>query len=158
LTEVIGFMVVGLFGMGAALKGVSWFRRWRVVRQVDPATITREARGVSMRVSVQGSRLLPGMSRTRANRTRGDLLLLKDRLLLASNRGTLLDLRKDRGRKLSSARCTGPGRLVLEGEIPVPSGPPGLFRIELQLADAPVWADAVAVWTDGQAPFGSWEA
>ena len=58
MTEVIGFMVIGLFGMGAALKGVSWFRRWRVVSQVDPSTITREARGVSMRVSVQGLSLI----------------------------------------------------------------------------------------------------
>lgn len=156
MTEVVALMVFAMLGMGATLKGLSWYQRWRVVRHLDPERITREARGVSMRVMVQGSRLLPGMSRTRANRTRGDLILMSDRLLLASNRGTLLDLRDNRGKKLSSARCTGPGRLILEGTIPVPSGPPGLYRIELQVPNASAWAAEIGPWTEGKEAFGSW--
>ena len=159
MTEVVALMVFAMLGMGATLKGLSWYQRWRVVRRLDPEQITRQARGASMRVMVQGSRLLPGMSRTRANRTRGDLILMSDRLLLTSSRGTLLDLRNNRGKKLSSARCTGPGRLILEGTIPVPSGPPGLYRIELQVDEASAWATELGPWTEGKQgkeAFGSW--
>lgn len=155
LLVVVGSLVL----IGAIMKGISWFRRTSLTRAIPEDAIVRQLRGTSMRVLTQGPPVLPGMSNRKANRTIGDLLLMKDRLLLVCNRGTLLDIREDRGRKLSSARCTGPGRLVLEGEIAVPSGVAGQYRIELSAEDAPDWARALAPYVDSDAEtFASWEA
>jgi len=142
LAIVVGALVLG----GAVLRGLSWFTRYRAVRTVAAGDIRRAARGVSLRMLVHGRTALPGMNPRRANRTAGDLVLTDDRLLVASGRGTLVDLRRDRGRKLTSARCPGPGKLVIEGDSPGPRGQVGLFRIEVMLPDAPAWAEALQPW------------
>ncbi|MBW1881469.1 MAG: hypothetical protein JRJ84_24190, partial [Deltaproteobacteria bacterium] len=67
-----------------------------------------------------------------------------DRFLLTSNRGLLADLGPDRGRRFTSVRCTGPGRLVIEGDVPRGDDARGLYRFELVLGDAPAWAEALA--------------
>ena len=100
-----------------------------------------------MRVLVQGTRALPGMKASSANRTIGDLVLLADRFVLTTGRGVLADLRTDRGRRFTSVRCTGPGRLVIEGDVPGPNpDKKGLYRVEMILDDAGDWAEVLKPW------------
>ncbi len=141
--EAVAIVVGVLLVVGAAMRGWSWWARARVLRTIDAQAIVRQARGQSLRVLVHGPTALPGMNPRRANRTTGDLVLTADRLLVTSGRGTLVDLRPGRGRKLSSVRCPGPGKLVIEGDSPGPRDTMGLFRIETMLDDAPGWAEAL---------------
>ncbi|MCB9668599.1 MAG: hypothetical protein H6734_03895 [Alphaproteobacteria bacterium] len=133
---------------GATLKGLSWGRRQRMIRTVDPESIVRQVRGASLRVLVEGPAALPSMSRSKANRTVGDVLVTADRLLVVCGRGTLVDIRPGKGRPLGSVRSPGPGRLVMEGTVPAASGPDGSFRIELVVDDAPGWVEALAPFRD----------
>lgn len=151
------FVVLGsLIIVGSILKLLSWRKRTALV-QIPEDRIVRQLRGASMRVLTQGPPVFPGMSTNKANRTLGDLVLTADRLLLVCNRGKLLDIGDKHGRKLGSARCTGPQRLILEGELPVPQGVVGRYRIEIVTPDAPAWAAALAPWVqpEGEA-FASW--
>ncbi|MEZ4318272.1 MAG: hypothetical protein R3F61_12250 [Myxococcota bacterium] len=136
-----------LVGAGALLKGLSWARRERIVRAIDPATVVRVARGVSLRILTQGPTTLPGMNPDRANRTIGDFVLTADRFLIGSSRGVLVDVQPGRPR-LRSIRSTGPGRLVIEGATPGATGPGGSYRIELVIDDAEAWASALAPFAD----------
>ena len=146
MTEPVAIALAALILIGGALRATSWYRRHLQVRDIDPQSILRERRGVSMKVMVQGTRTLPGMSTSRANRTTGDLILMQDRFLLTSGRGPLADLRPGR-RKFKSVRCTGPGRLVIEGDVPNSGDrPDGLYRVELVVEDANEWAKALEPW------------
>jgi len=146
MTQSVLIALVAMMVAGALLRLNSWSRRWRYLRTVDPSQILRQNRGVSMRVLVQGTRVLAGMSTRKANRTVGDLVLSRDRFLITSGRGLIADLR-DGGRRFRSVRCTGPGRLVIEGDVPGPDPErPGLYRVELMLQDASEWATALAPW------------
>lgn len=146
VVQALIVVLVALFAVGVGLKLMSWWKRQAALSGIDPDAIVRERRGVSMRVLVQGTRALPGMTTNKANRTTGDLVLLADRFVLATGRGAVADLREDRGRRFTSVRCTGPGRLVIEGDVPNPNGNPGLFRVEVMLEDAREWADALKPW------------
>ena len=111
-----------------------------------------------MRVLVHGPNVLPGMNPSRANRTRGDLVLTDDRFLLVSGRGTLADLRPGVGRRFTSVRTTGPGRLIIEGDRPGTQGVSAQFRIEIHSDDAPAWVEALQDFVDAPAdgaPVGS---
>lgn len=133
----------------ALVRGVVHVRGWLLRRRIRAAAegIERIAEGVSLRVLVEGTAVLPGLRARGANRTRGDLVLCADRFLVVSNRGCVLDLRRGSGSGLTSARCTGPGRLVLEGRVPSPSGRPGLYRVEAPVDDAEGWAVALRPFT-----------
>ncbi len=146
LTEAFLVVIVAFFVAGAALKGLSWARRRSALQDIDPGSVIKEHRGVSMRVLVQGTKVLPGMKLSKANRTTGDLVLLADRFVLTSGRGVIADLRESRGRRFSSVRCTGPGRLIIEGEVPGPGEQTGMYRVEMVLEDAPGWAAALKPW------------
>lgn len=141
--EAIAIVVGVLVLTGTAMRVASWWNRHRVLRTLPADAVVRQARGQSLRVLVHGPTTLPGMNPRRANRTRGDLVMTADRLVVTSGRGTLVDIRPDRGRRLTSARCPGPGKLVLEGDAPGPRGLTGLFRIETLIDDAPAWAEAL---------------
>lgn len=145
MTQALIVVLVGLALTGGGLRLASWLKRYRVLRAIDQDSIVRQTRGVSMKVLVQGTRTLPGMSTTRANRTKGDLVLLGDRFLITSGRGTIADLREGR-RLFRSVRCTGPGRLIIEGDVPGPLDKTGLYRIEMVLPDASDWAKALEPW------------
>lgn len=144
--QALVVVLVALFGVGVGLKLLSWWRRQVALSGIEPDQVVKERRGVSMRVLVQGTRALPGMTTNKANRTTGDLVLLADRFVLATGRGAIADLREGRGRRFTSVRCTGPGRLVIEGDVPNPSGNPGLYRVEVMLEDATQWAEALQPW------------
>ncbi len=139
-------VAVGFLAVGAAMRGWSWWMRERVVRALSDRPLVRSARGVSLRVLSRGARVLPGMTSNRAHRTRGDLLLLDGRFVVASSRGKLLDVSEagtGPGLPVRSIRCPGPGKLVIEGSVPRAEGDPGLFRIETLVPDAVEWARAL---------------
>ncbi len=141
--QTLAIIALALTLAGLVVRSFGWLVRWRGRRRLGDRAITRAARGRSLRVLVQGTRVFEGMSTTKANRTVGDLWLAADAFVLACNRGVLVDATATSGRTLTSARCTGPGRLVLEGEVATPEGPPGLYRVEAQLDDAEAWAAAL---------------
>jgi len=136
-------VVVALTLIGTVLQAHGYWQRYRVVSTIAKDDITRIERGVSMRVMVQGITGMPGMKERRGNRTRGDLVLTKDRFLLTSRRGTLADLTPNGGRRFTSVRCTGPGRLIIEGDVPRNSGQNGLYRFEIVVERADQWVDAL---------------
>jgi hypothetical protein len=152
--EALLVVLLPLVGSGVVLKGWTWWIRHRVLRTIPADRIVRQARGVSLRVLVQGPNVLTGMNPSKANRTTGDLVLTDDRFVLTSGRGVLSDLRPERGRRFTSVRSTGPGRLVIEGDRPGPQGQPGGFRVEVMLADASDWVAALQPFVvEGAAPF-----
>jgi hypothetical protein len=155
MTQALLAILFALALAGGGLKALSWYKRHRILRDIDPDAIVRDARGVSMKVLVQGTRSLPGMSTSRANRTVGDLVLLPDRFVITSSRGLIADLREGR-RKFRSVRCTGPGRLIIEGDVPTSTDQhPGLYRVELVLPDANTWAEVLKPWIREGGEFGS---
>ncbi len=141
-----GFVIVliALTLVGTALQAHGWWKRYRILRTIPAEEIVRIERGVSLRVMVQGITGMPGMKERRGNRTRGDLVLTKDRFVLTSRRGTLADLKPAAGRRFTSIRCTGPGRLIIEGDVPRDSGKNGLYRFEIVVEHADQWVDALA--------------
>lgn len=123
----------GIVSAGALLRGYGLLvRRRALARLPDRAT---RVQGFTLRIMARGRHGLPGVSSGRTQRTTGDLGYTDDRLLLASNRGVLVDMRADGGRFLTSVRTTGPGKIVVEGETPGASGPVGTFRLELGIAE-----------------------
>lgn len=142
--QALVLVVIALTGAGFALRGMGWLVRGRARRRLGDRAIVREARGRSMRVLVQGTNVFEGMSTTKANRTAGDLWLASDMLVVACNRGVLIEVSGSTAGTLTASKCTGPARLVLEGAVPVADGQPGLYRIEVQIDDAPGWASAIA--------------
>ncbi len=133
-------VIVGVIAAGAALKTVGWTRRYRALRTVPPSEIRRAARGIPLRVFVDGPTGLPSMTPHRANRTIGDLVLTDDRLILVSTRGVLIDLKLGSGRALHSIRAPAPLQLIVEGRVPHAAGGVASFRIEATLPDAERWA------------------
>lgn len=141
--QAVVVVVVAVVGAGAALRGWGWWIRTRLLRRIPADRVTRLRRGVSLRILVQGADALPGMNPRKANRTTGDLALSEDRFLLVSARGLVADMAPAAGRRFTSVRCPGPGKLVMEGRVSRPSGPAGQFRVEVILPDAVEWADAL---------------
>lgn len=128
----------------AVLNLVRWMRtsqRRAAIAALGDAT--RHATDVGIRVVLQRTRAVQGLAPGKAHRLLGDLGVTADRLLLVTDRGALLDLGTGRGLPMAAVRCPGPGRLLLEGEVPSASGPPGLYRFELSLDDAATWAEAL---------------
>lgn len=142
-----------LVAVGAVLKGWSRWLRARPLRALPPGAVQRMARGTTLRVMVRGTSVLPGMRPNRTHRTTGDLALTADRFLISSNRGTLIDVGPSHGRAFDSVRCTGPGKLVIEGSVSRPDGRSGPYRIEAFLPDAVDWANALQDYVD--APEGA---
>ena len=145
LVQLVAALLVAAFLIGALAKWNRWSVRQRGLARLGDAKFERVSRGVDLRVLVQGSRRLASLNPNKRNRTRGDIAITDDRLLIASARGVLVDARVGQDR-LTSARCTGPGRLVLEGTMPHPNGTPGQFRIETVVDNAQAWALALAPW------------
>ena len=115
--------------------------RYRALQRLPVSERLRAAHGVGLRVLVEGSTALAGMKRGRSNRTHGDLVVTRERVLLVCNRGVLLDRRRQDGGPLWEVRCTGPGRLVLECLISQNKGRRSSFRVDFsELDKAADWA------------------
>jgi hypothetical protein len=155
--QALLIVVVAVVGSGLLLKGWGRLVRSRARRRLGPDKALRHISDVTMRVLVQSTGALTGMSPRAANRTRGDLTVMTNRLLVACNRGVLVDDIRGRGRGLRSVRSTGPGKLVIEGDTARPGRAPALWRIEVGGLDGVThWVDALRPWVrDVRTPGGS---
>ncbi len=152
--EALLVVLLAFGASGVVLKGWTWWLRQRLLRTIPADAVVRQARGVSLRVLVQSPNVLVGMNPSKANRTTRDLMLTSDRFVITSGRGVIADLQPERGRRFTSVRTTGPGRLVIEGDRPGPHGQPGGYRVEVMLADAAAWVEALQPFVmEGAAPF-----
>lgn len=123
-----------------ALRVLRRLWRRRVASRIGEPV--RLAEGVGVQLQLYKTRAIQGMSPARRHSTEADLAITDDQLILASDRGVLLDLGPNRGRRFTAVRCTGPGRLVLEGDAPS-TQTTGLYRFELTIEDAGAWAEAL---------------
>ena len=81
-------------------------------------------------------------------RMRASLLVTLDRFVLVTRFGKIVDLMKGSERKLNSVRCNAPGRLIVEGSIPQIGRGDGLYRLELNFAEAKQWEVALQPFTE----------
>lgn len=145
MLEVISIVLLAMFLSGSV--GMWWRGRVRRlgVARVDGLPITRHAEAVSLTANYAGRPPLASLRAGRAHRLTADLVLAGERMVVATDRGVLLDVGGGRGQKLESIRCTGPMRLVMEGRMPRAStNEPAPFRLEWAIEDAEGWAEALA--------------
>ncbi len=115
-------------------------RAWRTLRRrralagIPVNDAVRQARGVRVAGLLENLPPMKGLNPRRRNMMIGDLVLFADRFVLGSDRGLMADVGPHTGTEFSSVRCTGPGRLVIEGEIGQ-----GLYRFEITVDDAREW-------------------
>ena len=114
------------------------------------AILTEEK--VSIRAMSFGTTNVMGLDPKRAVRMKGRMALSDTRFVLVTDQGRFADIRVDQGRKLTSARCTAPGRLVIEGTIPQVGRQPGVYRLEVLFERATEWALALQPFVDPDAP------
>lgn len=129
---VVFGMVLGAGGVVAVSRNR---RRARAATVPQGETLLREARDCGSRVFVS-SDVIGGPSADKINRSPADLVLTDKRLLVATRHGRVLEITAGSG---GSVRCTGPRRLVIEGERPQKDGVMHV-RAELIVPDAEVWA------------------
>ena len=116
------------------------FQVWRKSRRTRGAqldggeAVVRELDDVSVRLYV--NRSVPGGPRAPGGRDRARVVLSERRLLIATGHGRVLELGEERP---GSVRCTGPRRLVVEGQHP--SGRAEV-RVEMTVDDAERWPAA----------------
>jgi hypothetical protein len=149
--DLLVALLVAAFLIGGMAMWNRWAVRQRGLKRLRGSALVRVERGIDLSILVQGARHYAGLNPNKRNRTRGDIAITDRRLIVSSARGVLLDATLGQQR-VTAARCTGPGRLVIEGTLPRPDGPPGQFRIETVVADAPGWARALAPWVGGDSP------
>lgn len=142
--KALVLVLVAVGALGAIRRGWGRVVRWRAMSRLDPGQIVRVEHNVTVRAMLYGMPPVLGLNPKRTTILRGDMAMTGDRFVLASSRGPLVDLGPDRGRRFTSARCTGPGRLVIEGDMPRGDGNTGLYRFELVVTDGPGWAQALA--------------
>ena len=80
-----------------------------------------------------------GFKSGRGVRVRTSLFATADRVVVVTREGKIADLVLGAQQKLKTARCTAPGRLVVEGTIPQIGRGDGLYRLELNFAEAKKW-------------------
>ena len=80
--------------------------------------------------------LLAGPVAGKINNMDADIILTEKRLLVSTHQGKLLELTQA---STGSVRCTGPGRLVIEGSKPRADGEI-LVRVEALVATAETWS------------------
>ncbi len=128
-------VVFAALALARGLIGYSRRRRRERASAIPDALVVRMARGVSARVFVDKD-LIDGPKAGVINSGPADLVLCADRLIVATRHGRILELAPGAG----SVRCTGPRRLVIEGERPRKDGPMKV-RIEALVDEAERWAE-----------------
>ena len=125
-----GLVVLGLLSHLKARVRRSWG-----ARSVPGERVLRRGKAMPARFWVSRGR--EGGPRTkRTMRDKATLVLTDARLVVATRYGIIVELP---GSDIDGIRCTGPGRLVIEGH------PPGTYnpsRVELLTPDATTWVDA----------------
>lgn len=153
MLQAVVIVVVALTVLGGSKQLLGWWQREKVLRSLDPDRVRRMDRGVSARAIVAGVKQWRGLDARRRTGLRADLLLTDERFLLATDRGVFLDLTAAGDGPLTSVRCTGPGRLVIEGDI---GRDDARFRFEITVGDAQGWAAELAPFVRaGAVPFAS---
>ena len=132
LAIILSFAILAGFG---GLMTLGRRQRRRRASQVPDHEVVKIARGVPARVFVDQD-VLEGPRKGVINRSPADLVLTADRLIIATRHGRVLELTKANP---GSVRCTGPRRLIIEGERLRKSGSMKV-RLELIVDDAEVWA------------------
>ena len=140
MSRAIIVVLVVLTILGAVRTGLKRLVRERMWKQLESEPLRRVTRHVWVWVLVTGTPRWLGFDARRRSRVKADLFLLEDRFVLSSEAGVLVDVQAG-GSQLRSIRCTGPGRLVMEGPV---RGSEGMFRLEVVLADAQGWARDLA--------------
>jgi hypothetical protein len=142
-------MVTGLLVTVAALVGVAAVahllglrRRRAALARLGP-DLTRVSTGVAIRVTARGIRWWPFLDLDRPRSLNGDLGLGRDRFVVTSSHGVLIERTGADGPAITSARCTGPRRLVIEGDVTAGEAP-ATWRFEIGVDDAEGWAAALA--------------
>jgi len=142
--QVIGWVMLWMFITGwIARFAIAWRRRRWTKAAGKPI---RAARGISVTLLMSDIPTRTGLKAGRPHVLRVDMVLGENGLAVALGRGPLLQITKERGRTPDSARCPGPGRLVVEGSIPKPSGQVGHWRMDAAVPDAKEWVDALNAW------------
>lgn len=142
-------VLAALFVVGLLLKGWVVFLRRRGLARLGDEPRLVHARGVSVRAYVEGGRWR-GLAPRRAYRTTADMAVTSKRFVLSSGRGIWVDRPAGSNEGLR-ARSTGPGRLVLEGEVQGNKATV-LYRLELVVADANAWVRALGPFATCEGP------
>lgn len=127
---LFGFLIVCATVFQAWRRG----RRSRGARLPDHETQVREVEEAAVRLYI--NRTIPGGPRAPGGRDRARVVLSDQRLLVSTGHGRVLEITAERP---GSVRCTGPRRLVIEGQHP--SGRADV-RAELAVDDAEGWQAA----------------
>jgi hypothetical protein len=122
----------------------------RVLLPTDEVILA--ANGVQIKAMSYGTKQVKGLDPKRAVRTRGRLAVSKDRFVLVTDQGVFLDMRRGQLRLLTSVRCTAPGRLVIEGDIPQAGRVPGVYRLEVFFEQAHQWPAVLQPFVDEDGP------
>ncbi len=157
MMTVLGVLLV-LFGGFAFVKAFGLWRRHRGRALIPREAVVREVLAVDLRVVLFRTHGFLSLAPGPSHPARGDLVLSSEAVVLASDLGLLLHLHEGCRATLTSARCTGPGRLVLEGQVDEDDIKPGRYRYELVVTDPNGWVAALAPWVrpDPDTPaFGS---
>ena len=130
----LGIVFGGLIVVAVLFQGWRKSRRNRGAILDEGEGVLREVEDVGVRLYV--NRNVPGGPRAPGGRDRGHMVLSEHRLILATGHGRVLEIGPDRP---GSVRCTGPRRLVIEGQHP--SGRADV-RAEMAVDDARGWQAA----------------
>lgn len=130
----LGIVFGGLIVVAILFQGWRKSRRNRGAILDEGEEVLREVEDVGVRLYV--NRNVPGGPRAPGGRDRGHMVLSEHRLILATGHGRVLEIGPDRP---GSVRCTGPRRLVVEGQHP--SGRADV-RAEMAVDDARGWQTA----------------
>jgi hypothetical protein len=145
MQSLLSFAIV----FGALVVVAILFQAWRTSRRNRGAIISpeemvvRDIEDIAVRLYV--NRNIPGGPRAPGGRDRGRMVLSGQRLILSTGHGRVLEIRADRP---GSVRCTGPRRLVIEGQHP--SGRADV-RAEMAIHDAEGWQEAAAALSGASA-------
>lgn len=142
------FIVVAIIFLGGAgLKWLQSARRRRAVQKIQETPV-RISHGVYARVMAKG-KTFRGFRSGHQTKTTVDMVLTKKQFLVVSNRGTLFDIRAEAARgRIGSVRCTGPGRLLFEGERQEANKKTTKYRVEISIPTATAWAQDLAPFAD----------
>lgn len=139
---VLSVLGLALAGLAWVTVPILWGRRRRALARssLGDAPLRLASPHASGRLTVSGRKSVLTLPPGPPVLLRVDLWLTADRLIIASQAGVLVDapVQAD-GSPLRSARCTGPGRLVVEGET---AG--GAWRLDVATPDAEGWSRELA--------------
>lgn len=135
MLRVFALTLVLLILWGALTRGIYWYRRESALRRLGARAEAVVRETAVLRVTLSGPAPMAGLDPRRAHRTTVVIWLAGEQLVIASNRGVLLNTRP--GGTLLAARSPGPGRLVLEGRYAVE----GRFRMEARVGQPARWVE-----------------